>query len=102
MFCGRDLLVSYLRPANIDGARHSWVILALLVRFIRRFWPETRIVFRGDGDFCRHRMLDWCDRKRVDYVVGLARNARPQRMVAPAMQAVAEAYQATGQKMSGV
>ncbi|MQT55542.1 IS1380-like element ISPa33 family transposase, partial [Pseudomonas sp. FSL R10-2398] len=102
VFCGRHLLVSYLRPSNIDGARHSWAILALLVKFIRRFWPETRIVFRGDGGFCRHRMLDWCDRKQVDYVVGLARNTRLQRMAAPAMQAVAEAYQETGQKMSGV
>ena len=36
------------------------------------------------------------------YVVGLARNTRLQRMAAPAMQAVAEAYQETGQKMSGV
>src|SRR5690554_5773313 len=44
VFCGRHLLVSYLRPSNIDGARHSWAILALLVKFIRRFWPETRIV----------------------------------------------------------
>lgn len=102
VFCGRHLLVSYLRPSNIDGARHSWAILALLVKFIRRFWPETRIVFRGDGGFCRHRMLDWCDRKQVDYVVGLARNTRLQRMAAPAMQAVSEAYQETGQKMSGV
>lgn len=102
VFCGRHLLVSYLRPSNIDGARHSWAILAPLVKFIRRFWPNTRIVFRGDGGFCRHRMLDWCDRKQVDYVVGLVRSTRLQRMAAPAMQAVAEAYQATGQKMSGV
>lgn len=37
VFCGRHLLVRYLRPSNIDGARHSWAILALLVKFIRRF-----------------------------------------------------------------
>lgn len=80
VFCGRHLLVSYLRLSDIDGARHRWAILALLVKFIRRFWPKTRIVFRDDSGFCRHRMLNWCDRKQVDYVVGLARNTRLQRM----------------------
>lgn len=24
VFCGHQLLVSYLRPSNIDGAKHSW------------------------------------------------------------------------------
>ena len=27
VFCGEQLLVSYLRPSNIDGARHSWALL---------------------------------------------------------------------------
>ena len=35
-----------------------------------------KIVFRGDSGFCRHRMLDWCDRHEVGYVVGIAKNAR--------------------------
>jgi len=30
-FCGGQCLVSYLPPSNIDGAKHSWAILALLV-----------------------------------------------------------------------
>jgi hypothetical protein len=32
LFCGDQLLVSYLRPSKIDGARHAWAILALLVQ----------------------------------------------------------------------
>jgi hypothetical protein len=31
VFCGKQLLVSYLRPSRIDGAKHAWAILALLV-----------------------------------------------------------------------
>ena len=27
VFCGDQLLVPYLRPSNIDGAKHSWAIL---------------------------------------------------------------------------
>ena len=57
--------MSYLRPASQDGARHAWAILALLVKRLRAGLAEGKIVFRGDSGFCRHRMLDWCDRHEV-------------------------------------
>jgi Transposase DDE domain group 1 len=57
VFCGEQLLVSYLRPSNIDGAKHAWAILSLLVKRIRRAWPNVRIIFRGDSGFCRDLML---------------------------------------------
>jgi len=43
VFCGDQLLVSYLRPSKIDGAKHAWAILALLVKRLRQAWPEVRI-----------------------------------------------------------
>lgn len=76
VFCGTQLLVSYLRPGNVDGARHAWAILALLVKALRRVWPGVEIVFRGDGGFCRPHLLEWCDRQGVKYVVGMAKNER--------------------------
>ncbi len=36
VFCGDHLLVSYLRPSNIDGAKHAWAVLALLVKRLRQ------------------------------------------------------------------
>ncbi len=76
VFCKDQLLVSYLRESRIDGAKHSWAILALLVKRLRREWPKVRIIFRGDSGFCRHRMLRWCDRNNVKYIVGIAKNNR--------------------------
>jgi hypothetical protein len=78
--CGQQLLVAYLRPANIDGAHHSRAILKLLVARFRRAWPQVKIIFRADSGFCRWRLLRWCDRHGVDYLVGLARNAVLQRL----------------------
>ncbi len=82
VFCGERLLVSYLRPSRIEGAKHAWAVLSLLVKRLRQAWPEIRIVFRGDSGFCRHRMLSWCDRHQVSYVVGLAKNDRLNAMAA--------------------
>ena len=76
VFCGDQLLVAYLRKSNIDGAKHAWAILALLVKRLKAAWPRTKIVIRADSGFCRDRMLTWCDRSDVKYVIGLARNSR--------------------------
>jgi hypothetical protein len=99
VFCGEQLLVSYLRPSNIDGARHAWAILSLLVKALRRQWPQVRILLRADSGFCRWKMLRWCDRHGVDYLVGVAKNTRLNALSAE-LQAQAEVqYQQQGKKV---
>ena len=98
VFCGERLLCAYLRPSNIDAARHAWAILALLERKLRAAWPGVRLVVRADSGFCRWRMLRWCDRHGVAYIVGLARNNRLLGMAAPWAQPAAEAFARTGEK----
>ena len=44
VFCNDQLLVRYLRSSNIDGAKHSWAILSLLVKRFRKEWPEVKII----------------------------------------------------------
>jgi hypothetical protein len=98
VFCGDQPLVSYLRPSNVDGAKHAWAILALLVRRLRQAWPAVRIVFRGDSGFCRHRMLSWCERQGVGYIVGIARNRRLEALVEEPMRLVEQLHELTGVK----
>ena len=78
--CDHQLLVAYLRPANIDGAKHSRAILKLLVDRFRQAWPNVRIIFRADSGFCRWRMMRWCDRHGVGYILGLAKNEVLKRL----------------------
>ncbi len=98
VFCGDQLLVSYLRPSKIDGAKHAWAILALLVKRLRQAWPTVRITLRADSGFCRHRMLRWCERHGIGYIVGLARNKRLQRMIENDFTDVEQRCKATGEK----
>ena len=97
VFCGDHLLVSYLRPSNIDGAKHAWAILALLVKRLRQAWPEVRIILRADSGFCRHRMLGWCERQDIGYIVGLAKNARLNKDAETTMGQAEAAYRQSGQ-----
>ena len=96
--CGQQLLVAYLRPANIDGAKHSRAILKLLVTHFRQVWPNVKIVFRADSGFCRWRMMRWCDRHGVDYLIGLAKNEVLNRLARHAMITAHWQYRSTGQK----
>lgn len=97
VFCGEKLLVSYLRPSNIDAAKHSRAILKLLVDRLRQAWPQVKIIFRGDSGFCRWRLMRSCDRHDVDYVIGLARNQRLEKMTEPLMLLAQQQYEQTGQ-----
>jgi hypothetical protein len=98
VFCGEQLLVSYLRPANRDVVRHAGAILALLVRALRKAWPQVRIIFRGDSGFCRRRILTWCERRGVYYVVGLAKNSRLKKLSQDHMDMAASEFGRTGEK----
>ena len=98
VFCGEQLLVAYLRTAQRGAERHALAILSLLVRRLRAVWPGVRLVLRGDSGFCRWRMLAWCERRDVGYIVGLAKNAALQRLAASGMALAAEQHAATGAK----
>ena len=99
VFCRKQLLVSYLRPSKIDGAKHAWAILALLVKQLRQVWPKVRIIFRGDSGFCRRRLLAWCERHDVGYIVGIAKNQRLNRMAALFHRDARECYNKQGTKV---
>jgi hypothetical protein len=98
VFCGQAMLACYLRPSKIDGARHAAAKIKLLVRRLRQAWPSTRLIVRADSGFCRRRLLQWCKRSGVGYVIGLARNARLHAAVEYAEAALADGYANTGVK----
>ena len=98
VFCGERLLVAYLRPSNIDAARHAWAITALLVKRLRQAWPAVKIIVRGDGGFCRWRLLRWCDKHEVHYIVGLAKNDRLLALAQPWIEQAATQHAQTQQK----
>ena len=98
VFCGEQLLVSYLRPSNIGAAQHSLPILKLLVKGLRAAWPGVKILFRGDSGFCRWRLMSWCERHGVDYLVGLAKNVRLAALAKPLIEQAEAAFVATQEK----
>jgi hypothetical protein len=98
VFCGKSMLACVLRNSRIDGARHAAAVIKLLVTRLRQSWPEVRIIVRGDSGFCRQRLIRWCERQDVGYVIGVARNACLHRSVASWEQTLKQEYEKTGIK----
>ena len=65
---------------------------------LRQKWPLVRIVFRGDSGFCRQRIINYCERAGVNYIIGLARNARLQGITEFMELAMKDAFEQTGLK----
>jgi hypothetical protein len=96
IFCGDHLLCARLRPSNQDASAGSLEEVARIVGQIRRRWPRVQILLRADSGFCREELMAWCEKHRVDYVFGLARNARLRRIIGRAMQQAKQEHRRTG------
>lgn len=95
VFCGDQLIVSMLRASDIDGAKYAGAILKLLVQRFREAWPNVKITFRADSGFARPRILHWCEKNAVDYIVGMPSNSRLNKMAETIIVSVEKDYKAT-------
>jgi len=96
VFCGRHLLAAKLRRSNIDASAGAVEEIARIVRQIRSRWPRVKILLRADSGFARDGLMSWCEANRVDFVFGLARNARLEAELAGELAAVETTALATG------
>ncbi len=96
MFCGRHLLAAKLRRSNIGAAAGTVSEMTRIIGQIRARWPRVRILLRADSGFCREALMAWCEANRVDYVFGLARNARLVAVIEAALAAARAEAEASG------
>jgi hypothetical protein len=96
VFCGRHLLAAKLRRSNIDASAGAVEEVERLVTRIRARWPRVRILLRGDSGFAREALMAWCERHRVDYLFGLARNDRLVERIAAELAWAEDESAATG------
>lgn len=70
------LVAVVLRPGNSPAKRGAAGLLRTLLRRLRRAFPTATLRVRVDGGFAGNDWLDLLEAERVEYVVGLASNAR--------------------------
>ena len=98
IFAGDQLLCARLRPSNVDGAAGALDEVQRIAARLRARWPKVRIVLRGDSGFCREELMAWCESQetRVDFLLGLARNKRLQKIIGQQMHEAKRLHTETG------
>ena len=74
--CGGRPLFALLRPGNSDPAGGAVEALGRVIARLQAEWPWLRILVRADSAYARDELMAWCEDNDVDYVIGVARNAR--------------------------
>jgi hypothetical protein len=97
IFCDEFLLSAQLRTADVDPAKGALEDLQRVVSQIRKRWPKVHILVRGDSGFCRDAIMHWCERQGIDYVLGLAKNARLLKEIKDEMKAAEDRFVKSGE-----
>jgi hypothetical protein len=97
IFCGEHLLCARLRPSDIDASAGALEEVQRIVAQVRSRWPRVRIILRADSGFAREAIMAWCEQSGVDFVFGLAKNARLNRILGKELHQVQLECERTGQ-----
>jgi hypothetical protein len=75
-------VATILRPARTPKGTEVRTVVRHVTRRLRRHWPSTRIVWRGDSHYGRVEAMEWAEDNGIDYIFGLAGNTTLDALVA--------------------
>jgi hypothetical protein len=88
------LVTACLRPGKRPPGAENAMILVRLLSYLRRHWPYTHILVRGDSHFANPEVMEVIAHRRLtDFVFGLAGNPVLLRQAAPVMQEARNLFQ---------
>jgi hypothetical protein len=70
------LFTVVLRPGNAPASKGAIAILTRIIAMLKASFPKTKIRVRLDGGFANPELLDYLEMEEVEYVIGMASNAR--------------------------
>jgi Transposase DDE domain group 1 len=77
-------VMAILRPARTPKGTEVCTVVKHVTKRLRRHWPHTRLVWRGDSHYGRVEAMEWAENNGADYIFGLAGNATLDALVAEA------------------
>ncbi len=87
-----QLVSAFLRPGNTHSSRGALGLLRRLIGRLKQRFPEVAIVVRGDAGFAMPKLMKALEKLDVDYLFGIAKNARLKRLAEPTMDWAEEMF----------
>jgi hypothetical protein len=87
------LITAALRPGKRPTGVENAAILKRVIKHLRRHWPQTHIVLRGDGHFSNPELMRLVlNDPHTDFIFGLASNAVLARVAQPVLERTRELH----------
>lgn len=69
------LITSILKPGRRSKSVDVFSILKRVILYLRKSWPDTLIILRGDSHFCSPEYMDWAEnQEQIGFITGLSGN----------------------------
>jgi hypothetical protein len=75
-------VVAILRSAKTPKGTEVRAVVKHVTRRIRKHWPKTRLIWRGDSHYGRDEAMEWAEDNGAAYIFGLAGNSVLDALVA--------------------
>src|SRR5712671_5028985 len=86
------LITTIFKAKRFTGAQ-MLAVLKRLVKHLRRAWPETLLIFRGDSHFAYPEVMQWIEEQpELHYVTGLTSNAVLKELAQDVVEQAQRAY----------
>jgi hypothetical protein len=91
------LITTILKPGRRSKQTNIANLLKKLVSHLRKQWPNTVIVVRGDGHFASKDLMDWShSQPKVKFITGLTGNSKLNELASVTIQSAQREFQQTG------
>lgn len=91
------LITSILKPGRKSKSVDVFSILWRMIEHLRKSWPDTLIILRGDAHFCSKEFMDWAETKeKIGFVTGLSGNQLLNKKVKTTLKSAKNAFEKYG------
>ena len=95
-FSGK-LITTILKPGRRSKQSDVAAILKKLISYIRKQWPKTLIIVRGDSHFASADFMQWCKTQpSTGFITGLTGNAKLHELARVTIQSAEREYKQYG------
>ncbi len=88
------LITTVLKPGRRSKGINVLSVLKRVIGFVRRYWQNTVIAYRGDGHFTSPEAMKWCrGQENVHFVTGLTGNQVLHRQVETTLKSAEKIFE---------
>jgi len=90
------LITTILKPGRRSKSVNVFAVLKRIIDYLRKHWPHTLIVFRGDSHFCSREVMNYVhDMSRVEFITGLTGNTVLNKCAQMTVESAQRSYESS-------